>query len=168
MTSIITLDKWIQSDSGQTSGRKDVPGGPHGSVSLTSPSGTPQDIVKKAKTGIPKDKTVNHTSEGRRTQNKGNNELPANETGRKTENYLYKLPAEVRLHPESFLKQCEDQFPDDSLLMSRVRSFRNGTKEKIKGQWKQIEEPREPYILYQIWQYTNSRKNGRKYSGGMK
>ena len=63
MTSTITLDKWIQSDSGETSGRKDVPGGPHGSVSLTSPSGTPQDIVKKAKTGIPGIKTVNHTSE---------------------------------------------------------------------------------------------------------
>ena len=57
------LDKWIQSDSGQTSGRKDVPGGPHGSVSLTSPSGTPQDIVKKAKISVPRTKTVNHTSE---------------------------------------------------------------------------------------------------------
>ena len=63
MTSIITLDKWIQSDSGQTSGRKDVPGGPHGSVSPTSPSGTPQDIVKKAKISVPRTKTVNHTSE---------------------------------------------------------------------------------------------------------
>ena len=63
MTSIITLDKWIQSDSGQTSWRKDVPGGPHGSVSLTSPSGTPQDIVKKAKISVPRTKTVNHTSE---------------------------------------------------------------------------------------------------------
>ena len=51
------------SDSGQTSGRKDVPGGPHGSVSLTSPSGTPQDIVKKAKISVPRTKTVNHTSE---------------------------------------------------------------------------------------------------------
>ena len=156
------------SDSGQTSGRKDVPGGPHGFVSLTSPSGTPQDTTKNAKINVPRTKTVNHTSGGRRTQNKGNNELPANGTGRKTENYLYKLPAEVRLHPESFLKQCEDQFPDDSLLMSRIRSFRNGTKERLKGQWKQIEDPKEPYILYQIWQYTNSRKNGRKYSGGMK
>ena len=63
MTSIITLDKWIQSDSGQTSGRKDVPGGPHGSVSLTSPSGTPQDITKNAKISVPRTKTVNHTSE---------------------------------------------------------------------------------------------------------
>ena len=51
------------SDSGQTSGRKDVPGGPHGSVSLTSPSGTPQYIVKKAKISVPRTKTVNHTSE---------------------------------------------------------------------------------------------------------
>ena len=51
------------SDSGQTSGRKDVPGGPHGSVSLASPSGTPQDIVKKAKISVPRTKTVNHTSE---------------------------------------------------------------------------------------------------------
>ena len=52
-----------QSDSGKTSGRKDVPGGPHGFVSLTSPSGTPQDIVKKAKISVPRTKTVNHTSE---------------------------------------------------------------------------------------------------------
>ena len=52
-----------QSDSGQTSGRKDVPGGPHGSVSLTSPSGTPQDITKNAKISVSKTKTVNHTSE---------------------------------------------------------------------------------------------------------
>ena len=52
-----------QSDSGQTSGRKDVPGGPHGSVSLTSPSGTPQDITKNAKISVPRTKTVNHTSE---------------------------------------------------------------------------------------------------------
>ena len=168
MTSTITLDKWIQSDSGKTSGRKDVPGGPHGSVSLTSPSGTPQDITKNAKISVPGTKTGNHTPGSPKTQNQGNNELPANETGRKTENYLYKLPAEVRLHPESFLKQCEEQFPDDSFLMSRIRSFRNGTKEKIKGQWKQIENPKEPYILYQVWQYTNSRTNGRKYSGGMK
>ena len=51
------------SDSGQTSGRKDVPGGPHGSVSLTSPSGTPQDIVKKAKISVPGTKTGNHTPE---------------------------------------------------------------------------------------------------------
>jgi hypothetical protein len=51
------------SDSGQTSGRKDVPGGPHGSVSLTSPSGTPQDITKNAKISVSKTKTVNHTSE---------------------------------------------------------------------------------------------------------
>ena len=51
------------SDSGQTSGRKDVPGGPHGSVSLTSPSGTPQDITKNARISVPRTKTVNHTSE---------------------------------------------------------------------------------------------------------
>ena len=63
MTSTITLDKWIQSDSGQTSGRKDVPGGPHGSVSLASPSGTPQDITKNAKISVPRTKTVNHTPE---------------------------------------------------------------------------------------------------------
>ena len=169
MTSIITLDKWIQSEQGDKSRREDGLGDPHGAtITPTSSLKPPQDITKNAKISVSKTKTVNHTSGSPRTQNKDNNELHANETGRKTENYLYKLPAEVRLHPESFLKQCEDQFPDDSLLMSRVRSFRNGTKEKIKGQWKQIEEPREPYILYQIWQYTNSRKNGRKYSGGMK
>ena len=52
-----------QSDSGKTSGRKDVPGGPHGFVSLTSPSGTPQDITKNAKISVPRTKTVNHTSE---------------------------------------------------------------------------------------------------------
>ena len=61
-----------QSDSGQTSGRKDVPGGPHGSVSLTSPSGTPQDIVKKAKISVPGTKTGNHTSGSPRTQNQVN------------------------------------------------------------------------------------------------
>ena len=72
MTSIITLDKWIQSDSGKTSGRKDVPGGPHGSVSLTSPSGTPQDITKNAKINVPRTKTVNHTSGSPRTQNQVN------------------------------------------------------------------------------------------------
>ena len=144
-------------------------GDPHGAtITPTSAPKPPQDITKNAKISVPGTKTGNHTPGSPKTQNQGNNELPANETGRKTENYLYKLPAEVRLHPESFLKQCEDQFPDDSLLMSRIRSFRNGTKERLKGQWKQIEEPREPYILYQIWQYTNSRKNGRKYSGGMK
>ena len=52
-----------QSDSGQTSGRKDVPGGPHGSVSLTSPSGTPQDTIKNAKISVPRTKTGNHTPE---------------------------------------------------------------------------------------------------------
>jgi hypothetical protein len=167
MTSIITLDKWIQSEQGDKSRREDGLGDPHGAtITPASAPKPPQDIVEKAKISVITSKRINHTPEGRRTQNKGNNELPAN--GRRTENYLYKLPAEVRLHPESFLKQCEDQFPDDSLLMSRIKSFRNGTKEKIKGQWKQIEEPKEPYILYQIWQYTNSRKNGRKYSGGMK
>ena len=156
-----------QSEQGDKSRREDGLGDPHGAtITPTSPSGTPQDITKNAKISVLGTKTGNHTLEGRRTQNKGNNELPAN--GRRTENYLYKLPAEIRLHPESFLKQCEDQFPDDSLLMSRIRSFRNGTKEKIKGQWKQIEDPKEPYILYQIWQYTESRKNGRKYFGGMK
>ena len=61
------------SDSGQTSGRKDVPGGPHGSVSPTSPSGTPQDTTKNAKAGVPKVKTTNHTPEGLKTQNKRNN-----------------------------------------------------------------------------------------------
>ena len=169
MTSIITLDKWIQSEQGVKSRREDGLGDPHGAtITPTSAPKPPQDITKKAKISVPGTKTVNHTSEGQRTQNKGNNELPANGTGRKTENYLYKLPAEIRLHPESFLKQCEEQFPDDDLLMSRIRSFRNGTKEKIKGQWKQVEDPKEPYILYQIWQYTESRKNGRKYFGGMK
>ena len=169
MTSTITLDKWIQSEQGVKSRREDGLGDPHGAtITPTSAPKPPQDITKNARISVPRTKTVNHTSEDRRTQNQGNNELPANEIGRKTENYLYKLPAEVRLHPESFLKQCEDQFPDDSLLMSRIRSFRNGTKEKIKGQWKQIEDPKEPYILYQIWQYTESRKNGRKYFGGMK
>ena len=72
MTSTITLDKWIQSDSGKTSGRKDVPGGPHGFVSLTSPSGTPQDTTKNAKINVPRTKTVNHTSGSPRTQNQVN------------------------------------------------------------------------------------------------
>ena len=66
------LDKWIQSDSGKTSGRKDVPGGPHGFVSLTSPSGTPQDTTKNAKINVPRTKTVNHTSGSPRTQNQVN------------------------------------------------------------------------------------------------
>ena len=156
-----------QSEQGDKSRREDGLGDPHGAtITPTSAPKPPQDITKNAKSGVITSKRINHTSEGRRMQNKGNNDLSNNGTGRRTENYLYKLPAEIRLHPESFLKQCEDQFPDDSLLMSRIRSFRNGTKEKIKGQWKQIEEPREPYILYQIWQYTNSRKNGKKMIGG--
>ena len=61
-----------QSDSGKTSGRKDVPGGPHGFVSLTSPSGTPQDTTKNAKINVPRTKTVNHTSGSPRTQNQVN------------------------------------------------------------------------------------------------
>ena len=64
-----------QSDPGKTSGRKDVPEGPHGSVIPTSPSGTPQDIVKKEKISVSGTKTVNHASEGQRTQNKVSNEL---------------------------------------------------------------------------------------------
>ena len=52
-----------QSEQGDKSRREDGLGDPHGSVSLTSPSGTPQDITKNAKISVPRTKTVNHTSE---------------------------------------------------------------------------------------------------------
>ena len=64
MTSIITLDKWIQSEQGDKSRREDGLGDPHGAtITPTSSLKPPQDITKNAKISVSKTKTVNHTSE---------------------------------------------------------------------------------------------------------
>ena len=64
MTSIITLDKWIQSEQGDKSRREDGLGDPHGAtITPTSSPKPPQDITKNAKISVSKTKTVNHTSE---------------------------------------------------------------------------------------------------------
>ena len=64
MTSIITLDKWIQSEQGVKSRREDGLGDPHGAtITPTSSLKPPQDITKNAKISVSKTKTVNHTSE---------------------------------------------------------------------------------------------------------
>ena len=64
MTSIITLDKWIQSEQGVKSRREDGLGDPHGAtITPTSAPKPPQDITKNAKISVPRTKTVNHTSE---------------------------------------------------------------------------------------------------------
>ena len=49
-------------------------GDPHGAtITPTSAPKPPQDTTKNAESGVQKAKTVNHASEGRKTQNKGNN-----------------------------------------------------------------------------------------------
>ena len=64
MTSIITLDKWIQSEQGVKSRREDGLGDPHGAtITPISSLKPPQDITKNAKISVSKTKTVNHTSE---------------------------------------------------------------------------------------------------------
>ena len=64
MTSIITLDKWIQSEQGVKSRREDGLGDPHGAtITPTSAPKPPQDITKNARISVPRTKTVNHTSE---------------------------------------------------------------------------------------------------------
>ena len=64
MTSTTTLDKWIQSEQGDKSRREDGLGDPHGAtITPTSAPKPPQDTAKNAKTGVPRTKTVNHTSE---------------------------------------------------------------------------------------------------------
>ena len=64
------------SEQGDKSRREDGLGDPHGAtITPTSSTKPPQDTIKIARISVPKDKTVNHTSGSRRTQNKDNNEL---------------------------------------------------------------------------------------------
>ena len=59
------------SEQGDKSRREDGLGDPHGAtITPTSSPKPPQDTIKIARISVPKDKTINHTPEGRRTQNK--------------------------------------------------------------------------------------------------
>ena len=103
-----------QSVLGKTSGRKDVPEGPQGSVIPTSPSGTPQDIVKKEKISVSGTKTVNHASEGRKTQNKGNNTSRTSWTDDQWRKEYWKNTNE---HPRDLMKRAIEREDGKSALI---------------------------------------------------
>ena len=128
MTQLRILD--FQSDSGKTSRRKDVPEGPQGPVNTTSLSGTPQDIPKISKIKIP-DASFHKEIIKSSTHASKSLELNKRRKDHRDADWLMKLPHTVRDNMGGFVRQCRNEFPDDSAVKRYYEMFNDGAEDRL-------------------------------------
>ena len=118
-----------KSDSGEKSGRKDVPEGPQGLISLPSPSGTPQDNPNNApitsQIKILPEKTKNHTTQLQTIAKKGKSRNNGISQTRKTdEEWREEYWENTSEHPKELIRRALKR--DDGKMAVRLDIILNG------------------------------------------
>ncbi len=134
MTQLRILD--FQSDSGKTSRRRDVPGGPQGPVNPTSLSGTPQDT---SISGPPGGGMMTSKESGRSgdwsSSLRGPDSVKKGKLHR-DKNWLKELPRKIKENMDGFVQSCETEFPDDPAVKRYARMFEDGVDDRVDGRRK--------------------------------
>ncbi len=130
-----------ESESSEGNRNKTGMGGSQGFHSPPVPLPMPEIKIPDASKEV---KTVNHTSQP----------LKTSKNAKSSDNYLYKLPSEIRKSPksrESFVRQALEQFNSDS---EKDRMIRWACDDWLKSG--------DSYKLYQIYQWSQSKGNSFK------
>ena len=125
-----------QSEAGEKSGRRDVPEGPQGFVSLTSTSGTPQDIPKISKIKIPDASLEQRSIKSSTNGVQALKTLNISKRMHRDRNWLKELPRRIRDNMNAFVRACETEFPDDKAVRMYARMFEDGVDDKVDGRRK--------------------------------